>query len=304
MGFPAPDANKNRRQPLGGHWSPPSARFSSSLPLFVGGALAAIGGVGAGLATFGGVAKKCTGSCAERPSASFTDGDILFIKIVLCVAVVVILGFGIPWFLTRRKFMRNENFEFDQRIAAERELHAQALEKLKQASELATLMEVNQDQIKTYHDIVTEQADKSFKSSRVAMRVGMLLLVCAAVGGAFVPVEQVRWFIGALAAFSTLLSGYLSKTYLTLYKEAIGQLNRYFDQPVLNGYYLAAERLVGKLGDEHQDEVRKQVISEILVNSGRMGSKSEPQKEKAPKLSPKKRTPKKQTSSVNGTPQA
>lgn len=214
-------------------------------------------------------------------------------------------AFGIPWFIERRKYMKNENDTFDQRISDEREYHAQALEKLKQASELTTLMQLNQDQIKTYHDIVTEQADKSFKSSRIAMGVGMFLLVCAAIGGAWVPLEQVRWFIGALAAFSTLLSGYLSRTYLTLYKESIGQLNRYFDQPVLNSYYLAAERLIGKLGVDHQDTVRRQIISEILTNSSRRGSTSTQLRDLKPKVAkPKARKSKKQAASVNGTPQA
>ncbi|MFJ4781814.1 hypothetical protein [Streptomyces sp. NPDC088794] len=224
--------------------------------------------------------------------------------VVLVIGALAAMMFLVPWLIEQRRYLRNQNDAFDQRLEAERDLHAKALEKLRLASELETLMQLNQDQIKTYHDIVTEQADKSFKSSRTAMRVGLFLLVCAAVGGAFVPLEQVRWFIGALAAFSTLLSGFLSKTYLTLYKEAIGQLNRYFDQPVLNSYYLAAERLIVKLGPESQDEARKQVIDEMLINSGRMGSKGESQKEEAPKRSPKKRTTKKQSSSMNGTPQA
>lgn len=223
---------------------------------------------------------------------------------VITGLIIAVAVFAIPWLFERRKYMKNRNETFDQRMAAERELHAQALEKLKQASELTTLMQLNQEQIKTYHDIVTEQADKSFKSSRVAMGVGMLLLVCAAIGGAWVPLEQVRWFIGALAAFSTLLSGYLSKTYLTLYKESIGQLNRYFDQPVLNSYYLAAERLIGKLGEEHQDEVRRQIISEILTNSSRRGGALAELKDPKPRAQTKKKKPKKQTSSVNGTPQA
>ncbi|MFF3985119.1 hypothetical protein ACFY0B_10930 [Streptomyces sp. NPDC001797] len=253
--------------------------------------------VGVGAAIFGSQNTK-------KSSSSVDAGDLLVLEIFFGIAVVAVLAFAIPWFITRRAYMKNQNQTFERRVAAERELHAQAMEKLRQASELSTLMEVNQGQIKTYHDIVTEQADKSFKSSRIAMGVGMFLLVCAAVGGAFVPLEQVRWFIGALAAFSTLLSGYLSRTYLTLYKESIGQLNRYFDQPVLNSYYLAAERLVCQLGSEHQDTVRKNVIAEILDNSARMSGRVVSQKRLTENPVPKKRVPKKDASTVNGTPQA
>ncbi|MEU1596182.1 hypothetical protein ABZ468_25820 [Streptomyces sp. NPDC005708] len=246
------------------------------------------------------------GSGSKTTKANFTQNDLLFVEVTLSLVLLVALGFGIPWFVTRRTYMKNQNDEYEERIKAERRYHVRALEKLKRANELNTLMQLNQGQIDTYHRIVTDQADKSFKSSRIAMGVGMFLLVCAAVGGAYVPVEQVRWFIGALAAFSTVLSGYLSKTYLTLYKESISQLNRYFDQPVLNSYYLTAERLTGGLAKEHQDEIRKQVISEVLNTTSQMGARS--QKEQTPKSHrnrPKKqRQPKKQTSSVNGSEQA
>ncbi|MFB7111719.1 hypothetical protein [Streptomyces sp. NPDC056291] len=238
--------------------------------------------------------------------AGFTDGDILFFKILVAVVLLTLLGFTIPWFLTRRTYMKNQNAEFEERLKAEREYARQTLENLKKSTELATLMQLNQGQIKTYHDIVTDQADKSFKSSRIAMGIGMFLLVCAAIGGAYVPLEEVRWFIGALAAFSTLLSGYLSRTYLTLYKESIGQLNRYFDQPVLNSYFLTAERLTQGLAEEHRDEIRKQVITEVLRTSSRMSGKPEPEKEQKPRLDgvrPKKR-PKKQATPVIGSQRA
>ncbi|MFD9589916.1 hypothetical protein ACFWBM_35100 [Streptomyces sp. NPDC059980] len=234
----------------------------------------------------------------EQKGASLSSGTIRTFEIIGLVILLLIVAASIPWFIARRTYMQNQNVTFAQRLEEERELHAQAMEKLKQASELATLMQLNQEQIDTYHRIVTGQADKSFKSSRIAMSLGMLLLVGAAVAGAWVPFEQVRWFIGGLATLSTLLSGYLNRTYLTLYKESIGQLNRYFDQPVLNGYHLAAERIAGKLGEQHQDEVRKQIITKIL-DSGpqRLDTKVEPKEQK-----PNKRRPKRQTASLNGSP--
>ncbi|MFE2700992.1 hypothetical protein [Streptomyces mirabilis] len=106
------------------------------------------------------------------------------------------------------------------------------------------------------------------------MRVGLLLLVYAALGGAYVPVEQVRWFIGALAAFSTMRSGFLTKTYLEMYRESIRQLNRYFDQPMLNSYYLTAERLAGGLSVDRLDTVRCQIINEVLATSSHLGTKT------------------------------
>lgn len=216
---------------------------------------------------------------------------------------LILLAVTVPWLITRRTYMKNKNASFDESLQAQRKYEREVMEKLKKTTELATLMELNQGQITRYHNIVTEQADKSFKSSRLAMGVGLFLLVCAAFGGVYVPLEEIRWFIGALAAFSTLLSGYLTKTYLAMYKESIGQLNRYFDQPVLNSYYLTAERLTEGLDVEHAQEVRQQIINEVLATSSRMGSRPAQSKDVKTKSVPKKRTPKKQTGSLNGTPQ-
>ncbi|MFE0383938.1 hypothetical protein ACFW1F_07610 [Streptomyces bungoensis] len=224
---------------------------------------------------------------------------------IVSVSSVVALSFAIPWLITRRTYMKNQNLRIAERLKTEQELRHEALEKLKKTTELATLMELNQGQIDTYHRIVTQQADKSFRSSRLAMNIGMLLLVCAAFAVAYVPLDQVRWFIGALAAFSTVLSGYLTKTYLAMYKESIGQLNRYFDQPVLNSFYLTAERLTAGLDSEHAQDVRCQIINEVLATSARRGSRVAEPDEAAPKPPrPKKRATRKRTSTVNGTPQA
>ncbi|MFH9988127.1 hypothetical protein [Streptomyces luteogriseus] len=214
----------------------------------------------------------------------------------LVVAVVLHL-------LTRRQYMANQNKGFTAKLKAQEEYHQQALEKLRKTTELATLMELNQGQIGEYHRIVTDQADKAFRSSRTAMGVGLFLLVCAAFGGVYVPLEEIRWFIAALAAFSTLLSGYLSRTYMILYRESINQLNRYFDQPVLNSYYLTAERLTQSLDREHVVEIRRQIINEVLATSSRLGAKGAdtvPTAVSAKPKRPKKRGPKQGAPSRNG----
>ncbi|MFC9911800.1 hypothetical protein [Streptomyces sp. NPDC127197] len=260
------------------------------------------GGVLSAVAVLGAVA-----SDDQKLGQPIDRSELLVLEVMVSVGLIVMLAFFIPWFVTRRTYMKNQNVHFAERLKAEQERHRQALEQLKKTTELATLMELNQGQIKTYHDIVTEQADKSFKSSRTAMHVGLLLLVAAAVGGVKVPIEEIRWFIGALALFSTVFSAYLSRTYLLLYRESISQLNRYFDQPVLNSFYLTAERLTAGLDARHAQTVRQQIIDQVLETSTRIGGRPQPQREQKPKsvtTKPKKRRPRKRSASVNGTPQA
>lgn len=244
----------------------------------------------------------------SKPNPIESSGSVflVFITVLLLFALLTVAAFAISWFLTRRKYMKNQNERFEETLKAQKAYEREVLEKLRKANELATLMELNQGQIATYHRIVTEQADKAFKSSRMAMHIGLLLLVSAAIGGTLVPLEQIRWFIGCLAAFSTLLSGYLTKTYLAMYKESIGQLNRYFDQPVLNSYYLTAERLTNGLDAAHVQDVRKRIINEVLNTSSRMGPKSAATESAPVKSAPKvagagKRRSRKNASPINGT---
>ncbi|MEU2866387.1 hypothetical protein ABZ672_50395 [Streptomyces mirabilis] len=240
-------------------------RHRTDLSVFFAAALSVVGVVGA--VTDGSSKGKQDDQSMRNPF--YSSWFIWVIAILAIVAVVSLIAF----LISRRRYMANENKRFNQILTAEEEYKQEVLEKLRKETELATLMGLNQGQINEYHRIVTEQADKAFRSSRVAMGVGLLLLVSAAFAGAYVPLEQVRWFIGALAAFSTLLSGYLSKTYLTLYRESIGQLNRYFDQPVLNSHYLTAERLAESLDRKDAVEVRRQIIDEVLAASAKVGAK-------------------------------
>lgn len=235
--------------------------------------------------------------------------DASWIPWVVFLVGLLLICTLIAFLITRRKYMANQNKGYSAKLAAQEEYHRQALAKLRSATELNTLMELNQGQIGDYHKIVTDQADKAFKSSRTAMWVGLVLLVAAAIGGVRVPLEEMRWFLGALAAFSTLLSGYLSRTYMVLYRESISQLNRYFDQPVLNSYFLTAERLVvGAAADPaFAQAVRQQIINEVLASSSRLTDKTTAEAPAAADTKPKKRKPKRRIpkqaqASANGAP--
>ncbi|WP_263447302.1 hypothetical protein [Streptomyces olivaceus] len=269
-------------------------------------ALAMRAGVAGGVVSTLAVAGASGAASSKEGEQGADSSDLLMLALIFGVAMAFVVGFAIPWFVTRQTYMKHQNEHFTERIKAERERHQQAMEQLRKTTQLVTLMELNQDQIKTYHDIVTEQAEKSFKSARNAMTAGLLLLVAAAAGGVKVPVEEIRWFIGALAMFSTMFSAYLSRTYLMLYRESISQLNRYFDQPVQNSYYLTAERLAAGLEGESAQSVRKQIMDQVLETSTRIGGRPVTQQEpvemkpKAARPKPKKR--KKRAAAVNGTP--
>lgn len=174
------------------------------------------------------------------------------------------------------RYYRNENKRFDESLRAQKKYEAKVLEKLQETTKLATLMDLNQGQIKDYHRIVTRQADKSFRSSQAAMGIGVAMLVVCLASGFIVDAAQIRWFIAGLATLSTTMAGFLNRTYIGMYRDCIRQLNRYFDQPVLNSYFLTAERLSEGLkefeaGPAH--EIRVRLIEEVIATSSRMSQR-------------------------------
>jgi hypothetical protein len=75
-----------------------------------------------------------------------------------------------------------------------------------------------------------------------------------------------------VATVGAALSGFLNRTYIHMYGQTLGQLNRYFDQPVLTGYYLTAERLAQELADNPEGEMRWLIIQQVLESSAHLNN--------------------------------
>ncbi|MFF4254852.1 hypothetical protein ACFY1L_26955 [Streptomyces sp. NPDC001663] len=136
----------------------------------------------------------------------------------------------------------------------------EAYQNLLEPDSLKILMDLNQRQIEGYHDIVTKQAKQSYRSAQFAMWSGVAMLAACLYVGLRYNAAEIKAFAATMGAVSGAMTGYLSKTYLAIYRDTLSQLNRYFDQPVKNGYFLAAERLAG----DSMPEMRQRIIEQIL----------------------------------------
>lgn len=154
----------------------------------------------------------------------------------------------------------------------QRQLHAQQLTELKTVTPLATLLELNQTQIDEYHRIATDQADRSFRSSQRAMALGLLIIVGCFAAGLYFAGGTTKVFVASIAGVGAALAAFLNRTYLQMYGQTLSQLNRYFEQPVLTGYYLTAERLAQGLADDPESEMRRRIIDQVLEASARMNN--------------------------------
>ncbi|RPF30312.1 TRADD-N-associated membrane domain-containing protein [Streptomyces sp. TLI_185] len=143
----------------------------------------------------------------------------------------------------------------------------EAYQNLLEPDSLKILMDLNQRQVERYHEIVTRQARQSYRSAQFAMWAGVAMLAACLYVGLRYNAAEIKAFAAAMGAVSGAMTGYLSKTYLAVYRETLSQLNRFFDQPVTNGYFLAAERLAG----DSMPEMRQRIVEQILLVSMRSG---------------------------------
>nr|WTB35133.1 hypothetical protein OG781_41840 [Streptomyces sp. NBC_00830] len=139
-----------------------------------------------------------------------------------------------------------------------------AAHRLREKMELSSLVEFNRVRLDQYHGIATNQASKAFRSSRIAMNIGLLILVVAFVAGWRLNAQGDRLFVGIVAAVGTAFAGYLSRTYMATYERTLQQLNQYFNQPVMNGYFLTAERIAASLTGDRKEVVLERVVDGVL----------------------------------------
>ncbi|MFJ8073113.1 hypothetical protein ACIQ7Q_03975 [Streptomyces sp. NPDC096176] len=207
----------------------------------------------AGLATaLGGV----TAFTWDGPSTQGSQFPSWFWPSAGVVALLILLALGTTLVVRERRkaALKRE----------EQKLLENAADRLKEHMELASLVNFNRILLERYHGIATKQANKSFVSSIAAMAVGLAVLIGAFVASMHYNSQGERVFIGSLAALATVFVGYLSKTFLAVYDRSLQQLNQYFNQPVLNQYFLTAERVVERLDGPRREELLTQIVLDVL----------------------------------------
>ncbi|MDP5309978.1 hypothetical protein P8A21_03185 [Streptomyces poriferorum] len=217
-----------------------------------------LGAAGAAIAAGIGVVAFTADSASSR--AEPVPGWLLG-TLAIVVTLVVFAGIGAIILRERRK------------AAAQRDEQARldnAADNLRERMELASLVNFNRVLLEKYHGIATRQANKSFVSALIAMSIGLIVLVAAFVASTQYNALGERVFIGSLAALSTVFVGYLSKTFLAVYDRSLQQLNQYFNQPVLNGYFLTAERIVERLDNPMKQELTAQIVMDVLETGKEM----------------------------------
>ena len=147
---------------------------------------------------------------------------------------------------------------------------------------LAALWDVTHSRLDLYHEIVTGQARRSFRSAQMAMWIGFLMLIGFAVLATQAKTTTGAISIGSLGAVGAAFAAFIGRTFVRSQESAANHLRAYFDQPLELSRYLAAERLLAddsRLTDDQHAATFSTLVQSIStaghpVNEGGASAKN------------------------------
>jgi Flp pilus assembly protein TadB len=170
----------------------------------------------------------------------------------------LVIAFAVPTITRAHRILRK-------REQAAREKAKEATDELADATDLGDLLRANRKQMEAYDELARVQSRESFRNSQIAMAVGLLVIVGGAGVVLTVSTTPSKVAVATLTGLAGALSGYMSKTFLRVYERTQQQLTFFFQQPLINSYILAADRLVENIDEgAAKDTQRSRVVEHVL----------------------------------------
>jgi hypothetical protein len=125
---------------------------------------------------------------------------------------------------------------------------------------------VNFKQLRIFTVIAQKQARMSYYASLTAAAMSLLVLIAGAAVAIGSPATSAKATAAALATVGTILSGFLTRTFLRAYQMTSLQMSYYYGQPLVHCYLLHAEWLASEAG-EHLDDAGKIRLREKVIKA-------------------------------------
>jgi hypothetical protein len=123
---------------------------------------------------------------------------------------------------------------------------------------------VNFKQLRIFTVIAQKQARMSYYASLTAAAMSLLVLIAGASVAIGSPATSAKATAAALATVGTVLSGFLTRTFLRAYQMTSLQMSYYYGQPLVHCYLLHAEWVASEAG-EHLDDAGKVRLQEKVI---------------------------------------
>ncbi|GAA4882694.1 hypothetical protein GCM10023203_38000 [Actinomycetospora straminea] len=187
--------------------------------------------------------------------------------ITFAITIAAALAGWLTYLYFKSKVLSEESKRVEEEASKQAREVAEAVDKLREKMTLPSLINLNRLSLQAYEDIATGQANRSFNSGQRAMWVGFAWLLACIAGAALVPGADQKLLIGGFGAVGGGLAAFLGRTYLRVYETSLRQLQEFYAQPLLNSYYLSAERLVTDVGPNKRDEIKHEIIRALLTTA-------------------------------------
>ncbi|WP_163511375.1 hypothetical protein [Fodinicola acaciae] len=176
------------------------------------------------------------GRLSAIPPAAWL-GAFLLLSIGGCVAVVVVIH-------KQRTGLR----ELDEAVHSDYSDYRHApYGRTETGGDLPARIERSRQQLDHYHDIATHQARASFRSSQTAMGVCFGWMLAWFSAGLIVTDTETRTVLLAMGSVGGTLGFFVHRTYLSVFSQALSQLNHYAAQAADAKRLLDAERLIDRM---------------------------------------------------------
>jgi hypothetical protein len=187
---------------------------------------------------------------------------------------ILFLYFSCFSFLLRNSQYNSERTKFQEReeVVARLSHFREVADRIDDKLSLDNVTLLNQSMMESYHSITKTQAERSFKNSQRAMLAGLAILLAGAIGAVAAEEPTTKLALASLAGIGSTISGFISKTFLTSHAAAISQLNRFFQQPLVNSYLLNAERISREIKSEQGEALLAEIVLESIATARTVGA--------------------------------
>ncbi len=160
------------------------------------------------------------------------------------------------------KVSHYENFEAE----AKDELN-KAIAGINGIDDLPGLMLANKKKTDAYEALVRSQRESAHRASLIAMAASFCVVGAGLVVAVLSEDSSTKYAAAAMAAATAAAGGYIARIFIRVQQGAQDQMRLYFQQPLVQRYLLAAERIIGMMSAEVRDEQYQLVLRSALAQA-------------------------------------
>lgn len=202
----------------------------------------------------------------NRPLADFLGISPRFSLLLGILAFLPIIVSRLSSPVTARLKLAKVSHYEDIEAAAKAE-RDKAIDDIKGTGDLPGLMLANKRQMDAYEALVRSQAESSHRASLVALAAALLVIGAGLLIALVSEDSATKHAAAVMAAAGAATCGFVAWNFIRAQQRNLDQMRSYLQQPLVQSYLLAAERIIGMMSNESKDEQYKRILQSALAQT-------------------------------------